>query len=514
MWRYDGQVLRDGTPGRHDGVVTGLSVAYPGPNPVYSVIATVGNQGAETTQWVPGSAWTHIAATFEQFYGVQVATGGYLDAGDAASLNLAGDLTIEAGIRIDDLSAPHGIITRGVLDDGTTDNVPYSLWVAGDGSITLAFEDKSHGIHQFSSAAGVLTPGTFRRIGVTRRHNVQVDTSNAGAKGGTAVVSSWYDITFYADGAQIGAVQRYDGPDVGSSEGSTLIGRAFGPGSATLGLRGALSEVRLWSAARDANVIGAPITGKEVGLVSWWRMQDGTGNLATDSKAGQHATLHGAVSWVHTPDGRGSTLTLYLNGIPVAATPLRPASLAAAADQFTLGALGNAVPAELFQGQLEELRIWRTTRTAQQVQDNLFGRLTGELPDLVAYYPFAAGAMIEDNGLRGNDLLVTERSMGTVDRPDRRGHPAGPQRRAFAAERVQRPDRRRPVAAEYADLETDATGATIGIFKRCYAYVDAAGSWQPDHRIQGRRPDDRMGRPGPVRPPADRVHRGRPTGAQ
>ena len=304
VWRYDGQVLRDGTPGRHDGVVTGLSVAYPGPNPVYSVIATVGNQGAETTQWIPGSAWTHIAATFEQFYGVQVATGGYLDAGDAASLNLAGDLTIEAGIRIDDLSAPHGIITRGVLDDGTTDNVPYSLWVAGDGSITLAFEDKSHGIHQFSSAPGVLTPGTFRRIGVTRRHNVQVDTSNAGAKGGTAVVSSWYDITFYADGAQIGAVQRYDGPDVGSSEGSTLIGRAFGSGSATLGLRGALSEVRLWSAARDANVIGAPITGKEVGLVSWWRMQDGTGNLATDSKAGQHATLHGAVSWVHTPDGR------------------------------------------------------------------------------------------------------------------------------------------------------------------------------------------------------------------
>jgi hypothetical protein len=53
-------------------------------------------------------------------------------------------------VRIDDLSAPHGIITRGVLDDGTQDDVPYALWVAIDGSLVLAFEDKAHGIHQFS----------------------------------------------------------------------------------------------------------------------------------------------------------------------------------------------------------------------------------------------------------------------------------------------------------------------------------------------------------------------------
>ena len=86
-------------------------------------------------------------------------------------------------------------------------------------------------VHTFSSAAGVLSPGVFRRIAVTRKHNVQVDTSNAGAKGGSAVVSAWNDITFYADGVQVGAVQRYDGPDVGSSEGVTLIGRAFGPGA-------------------------------------------------------------------------------------------------------------------------------------------------------------------------------------------------------------------------------------------------------------------------------------------
>ena len=95
VWRYDGQVMRDGTPARHDGTVHGLSAASPGPNPAYSVVATVGNQGAETVPWLPGSVWSHVAATFEQHYGVQVAAGGYLDAGDASSLDLSRDLAIE-----------------------------------------------------------------------------------------------------------------------------------------------------------------------------------------------------------------------------------------------------------------------------------------------------------------------------------------------------------------------------------------------------------------------------------
>ena len=478
VWRYNGQVMRDGTPARHDGTVTGLSVANPGPHPVYSVFATVGNQGAETVPWVPAGAWTHVAATFEQFYGVQVATGGYLDAGDAPALNLSRDLTIEAGVRVDDLSAPHGIITRGVLDDGTDDDVPYGLWVARDGSLVFAFEDKTHGVHTFSSAAGVLSPGVFRRVAVTRKHNVQVDTSNAGTKGGSAVVSAWNDITFYADGVQVGAVQRYDGPDVGSSGGVTLIGRAFGPGSTALGLRGALSEVRLWSAAREAPVIGAPLTGSEVGLVSWWRMQDGLGNVASDSKGRQHATLHGPVSWVHTPDGRGSTLTIYLDGVPVATTPLDPASLTAADQQFTLGALGNAKPVEFFTGQLEELRVWRVTRTAQQLQDNLFGRLTGGFADLVAYYPFGAGAMVEDNGLRGNDLSLTGGGwvLSTApigeDTPLARNAVLGLRTRFNGL--IDSP----PAAAEYAALETDVTGATTGVLKRAYTFVDTAGSWR------------------------------------
>ncbi len=482
VWRYDGKVMRDGTPGRHDGAPIGLSTANPGAHPVYSVIATVGNQGVESVPWIPADEWTHIAATFEQFYGVQFAVGGYLDAGDSASLNLSRELTIEAGVQLDDMSAPHGILTRGVLDDGTDDDVPYALWVSQDGSLVFGFEDKSHGVHQFTSDPGVLRAHSFRRIAVTRRHNVEVDTSNAGQKGGSAVVSSWDDITFYADGAQVGAVQRYNGPDVGSSLGSTLIGRAFGPGSVTMGLRGALSEVRLWSAAREASVVSTAITGKEVGLVSWWRMQDGQGNIASDSKGSRDAMLHGQVSWVHTPDGRGSALVTYIDGEPVATTSLDPTSLTPADQQFTVGALGNSTPSHFFAGQLEELRIWRVTRTAEEIQDNLFGRLTGEAADLVAYYPFDAGAMLDDSGLRGNDLIVTGGGWILSTAPIGEDTPLARNAVLGLRTRFNGVINSSPVAAEYAELQLDASGTTAGVLKRCYAYVDVAGAW---HLVTG-----------------------------
>jgi hypothetical protein len=482
VWRYDGKVMRDGTPARHDGRPAALATGNAGPHPMYSVIATVGDQSVESVPWIPTGAWTHLAATFQQFYGIQCAVGGYLDAGNSASLNLSRDVTIEAGVRLDDLSAPHGIVTRGVLDDGTDDDVPYALWVSQDGSLVFAFEDKNHGVHKFTSDPGVLRAKSFRRIAVTRRHNVEVDTTNAGQKGGSAVVSSWDDITFYADGTQVGAVQRYDGPDVGSSLGNTLIGRAFGPGSVAIGLRGALSEVRLWSAARAASVIGAAITGKEVGLVSWWRLQEGQGNVATDTKGSRDAMLHGQVSWAHTPDGRGSALVLYVDGVPVATTPPDPGAQVAADQQFTVGALGNATPSQFFAGQLEEMRIWRVTRTAEQIQDNLFGRLTGEAADLVAYYPFEAGATLDDNGLRGNDLIVTGGGWVLSTAPIGEDTPLARNAVLGLRTRFNGTIDSSPVAAEYAELQRDAAGNTIGVLKRSYAFVDTAGAW---HLVTG-----------------------------
>ena len=149
---------------------------------------------------MPSGTWTHLAAAYQQAYGVHVAgLGCYLDAGAGSTLDLTRDLTIEIGVTLDDLAAPHGLITRGMLGDGTQQDVPYSLLVNADGSITFAFEDTDHAVHTVQSGPAV-TAGAFHRLAVTRKRNVDVATPTS-AQGSTgAVVSSWDDITIYVDG--------------------------------------------------------------------------------------------------------------------------------------------------------------------------------------------------------------------------------------------------------------------------------------------------------------------------
>lgn len=490
LWRFDDghkrggpAAMRDATALHNDGTTfnaaTGVPGGIPGPAPMYSVVFTEGNQTVETIPAFPAQTWTHLAGVFSQSYGVRFAgTGSYLDAGSSQTLNLNQDLTIEVAVQLDDLSTPQGLISRGRLDDGTDADVPYALWAGTDGSVVFTFEDVTHKPSRFSSPSGVLIAGQFQRVAVTRKHYLTVDTSTAHQPGGGTVVDSWDDITFYVDGSRVGAVSQYRGPDIGVCDSGTVIGRVLVSGGQEYPLRGTVAEARLWSTARNASVISKPIKGTELGLAAWWRMEDATGNAATDSKGGHHAALRGAASWAHTPDPYGSPLTVYLDGVPVAAANVPAGVLAAAESQFSLGALGNNARADFFRGQLEEVRIWRAVRTTEQIQDNLFGRLTGDYADLIAYYTMDAGGMLSDGGLRGNDLPVQAASYVLSTAPIGDDTPLARNVLTGLATRFNRHLGSAPAATEYAMLQTAADGTPGAAFRRAYAFVDATGAWR------------------------------------
>ena len=66
---------------------------------------------------------------------------------------------------------------------------------------------------------------------------------------------------------------------------------------------GALDEVRLWNLTRSVSAIQAGMSGElsgaEPGLVGYWRLNDGTGTVATDSGPyGLPATLFNGPAWV------------------------------------------------------------------------------------------------------------------------------------------------------------------------------------------------------------------------
>ncbi|MAG35304.1 MAG: hypothetical protein CL878_03520, partial [Dehalococcoidia bacterium] len=141
------------------------------------------------------------------------------------------------------------------------------------------------------------------------------------------VVVSGTTATFYLDGEADG------GGDVGSIQPNALdlfIGRAHIGCAGTCGnvefFQGQLDEVRIWSVARTQADIKAkmhrPLSGNEVGLVSYWQFDEGAGTTAADAtSSGSVGTLVGGPSWV-------------TSGVP-------PALLAQAREWFAATTVGN-----------------------------------------------------------------------------------------------------------------------------------------------------------------------------
>jgi hypothetical protein len=474
-WRYDGTALRDVTPAQRP--ITAVHNPKPttGPVAAFRAVAGAGARTVESSEPFLGGHWSHLALAFRQDYAVQLSgPADYLDAGNRSELDLSGDLTLEVTVQLDELSRPQGLISRGIVGDGSDQHVPYMLGVQTDGSVQFGFEDTDGTVQTLTSNSGAVVAHALQRIAVTRKRNVRVDTSS-----GNAVVDRWDEIAFTVEQVSQGS-HNYTGKDAGSSTAAVLLGRAYASDGTPWSLRGTLTELRIWSKARDATSLGDPIAGTETGLVSWWRLGEGSGNTADDSKGKSPARLRGTAAWVHSPDPGGAGLVLYRDGTPVAFRDIPATGNSATSDGFAIGGDNTVSGQNLFHGQLEELRIWRVTRTAEQIADNLFRRLTGERADLVGYYTFDAepGARLTDQGPRGNDLAVISGSYQLSTAPIGEDAPQVRNAVAGAATDYTSVVAGSPGVAEYADLQRRPDGSLAGVFKRCYATVDESGAWQ------------------------------------
>ncbi len=109
-----------------------------------------------------------------------------------------------------------------------------------------------------------------------------------------------------------------------------------------------------------------------------------------------------AGQWCHVAVVAGASgLSLFANGRLVATNAL-PGSFAKVAGG-SLNLLGgctlNGAPS--FHGQMDEVRLWRGARTAEQIRENMFKPLTGAEPGLVSLWNFDDGTA-RDSTPRGN----------------------------------------------------------------------------------------------------------------
>lgn len=136
------------------------------------------------------------------------------------------------------------------------------------------------------------------------------------------------------------------------------------------------------------------------------------GGIKNGIKLGDEATNgcwhHIAMTWKrNTLNGFVS----YLDGVQVArrATGDKPLPAFGMDNSILFGYFfGNVIDGEAsnnkyLKGQLSEVRIWKKARSQKEIQADLYNRLTGKEPDLVAYYPLNA-IKSEDNTRQVLDL--------------------------------------------------------------------------------------------------------------
>ncbi len=115
-------------------------------------------------------------------------------------------------------------------------------------------------------------------------------------------------------------------------------------------------------------------------------------------------------------------LTFYING------EVEPAVAAGGSQVLNTSADGEVfigcyfTGANVFQGEMDELRIWNAARSQQEIKDHLYGALTGEAlnsPDLALYYSFdETGSSYTDQSVNGhNGTVVNISTIGTPPPP-------------------------------------------------------------------------------------------------
>ncbi|MFJ3793967.1 LamG-like jellyroll fold domain-containing protein [Kitasatospora sp. NPDC090091] len=443
----------------------------------YQVVARVGHQAVRSAERFPCNEWGHVAATFTQSWAVRLDGGEGLSVASQDSLNILEDLTIEAFVQVEQLGKPAVLVSKGSAVDGGREGVPYQLSILGDGRLEFAFADAAGKATRFTSGETV-KPGTFHRVTVVRQR--QPDTLDTVKTSESKPAEPAVRVYLYLDG-KLALSTLWGGTGIQANSRPVEMGR---------GLRGVLCEVRLWNTARTAPQLGLPVGPRDKGLLACWPFNENTGNVSVDLGGSFPAKLRGA-RWTRDPDPKASILRLYRNGEPLTEGTATAHDHDTSGDnQLTLGArLVGGKPTELLTGTLEEVRVWRTVRTQEQISDNLFTRLRGDKQDVLGYWPFdrdstdTGTTSVRDEGLRGNDLHFSPTRPRVLLSTAPVSADTAQVRSALADVRTpfHSTIAGAPGVTEYADLQYDAKGQAIGVLKRCYGFV-RDGRW---HLITG-----------------------------
>ena len=328
-------------------------------------------------------------------------TTGTTAANTSTSASKVGDGTIAGAVSVDtspDIFGNAIVIQEDQSATGLFEANAASFEVNANGSNGAVVIDSSSGLWTYTPNDNFYGSDTFTlratgHDGITHDEAMtvtvnRVDTASVNVSGGAAQFDGVNDFVAVAD-------------------------------SASLDITGDLT-LEVWvnpEGAGSHNPEGGMIVGKDNSYLLA-RAQDGSIKVALNGTSGTWAwsdTGYDAPldTWTHISvafDASARTIHTYANGdlVGVNTNGFIPSDLTASNEQLQIGS--RSTTNQFFDGQIDDVRVWNSVRTAEQIRDNYDQQLTGSETNLQAYYRFdgdVAGSEVRDLTSNGNHGTLT-----------------------------------------------------------------------------------------------------------
>lgn len=425
-----------------------------------------------TDQLIKG--WSHMSMVSRQGYGLALSSNQYGVVSDADAFDVAGNLTVEAFISPADLTRKHVVLEK---------KGSYSLYINNLGDICLAVQlttepDTPAFAHEVKFR---LVPGTTSHVVA----QVQTGGVKLAANGQQPIDTRYYVLAeLFVNGALVHTSRRDDFTDpvsIQQSDASLFVGCSD---ARSFYYEGLIAHLRVWSRALSAAEIlrsaQLRLTPDNLdGLIAGWDFEDIAGPMAADLNGSHPLRLTSNELRVIWPDV--ARLVLLINGQPAEPKRLELDTVGGYLErQFTMGGVLRGTTLERpYSGRLDELRLFSSTLTAQQIRETMNSPLHGREDTLSAHWDAQAGSgpfLFDASGHGNNGTLAPAAT------PPRWTNPGGPiQNEAQYVFNVLGESSGfdfavidgAPSIVEYGNTQQDAYGTAFSVMKRAYMFPSA-----------------------------------------
>jgi predicted nucleic-acid-binding Zn-ribbon protein len=245
---------------------------------------------------------------------------------------------------------------------------------------------------------GTLTPASPIPVGQSATFTVTFAPLAIGTETATITVNNddcneaVYDFAVTGNGANVGAALKFDGVDdyvdLGTSFGN------FGTNDFTL-------ETWFKTTQNSSNYVGLLSKRSPCNHDNFWNivMVNGKIHFEIDENGANYLDLitplaYNDGNWHHVACVRsGTSLKIYMDGSLVTSGNTSGTTNLTNATSVKMG----QSPCGNFIGDLDEVRIWNTARTCEEIKQLYNCELAGNEPNLTAYYKFNQGLAVSDN---------------------------------------------------------------------------------------------------------------------